>query len=89
MPPNQMSKIEYPGQGHEDDYYNSSMGGRTPSPGAPLSHGYQLEDTPSYHSNAPGAPLHIPMGPGRVHTPSDNLLPQPTVSIPRFSCSAT
>lgn len=77
-----MSKIEYPGQGHEDDYYNSSFGGRTPSPGAPVHHGYQLEDVPPYQANQLGAgsALQIPGGPQRIHTPSDNLRPQPTVS---------
>lgn len=76
-----MSKTEYPGQGHEDDYYNSSFGGRTPSPGAPAVPGYQLEDAP-YHTGTPGVGgnLHIPGGPQRIHTPSDNLRPQPTVS---------
>lgn len=73
------NRLEYPGQGHEDEYYNTSMGGRTPSPGAPLNHGYQLEET--YHPESPGGALQIPMGPGRIHTPSDDLRPQPTYSV--------
>ena len=87
MPSNEMRQIDYSGHGHEDDYYNSNMGNhRTPSPGAPLNHVYQLEDGP-YHSNSPGGNLQIPLGPPRVHTPSDNLVPQPTVrsSQPRRS----
>lgn len=82
---NPMIKIEHPGQGHEDDYYNSGMGGRTPSPGVPMHQGYQLEDAP-YHANSPGGPLQIPMGPDRIHTPGDRLEFQPTVSNSKLLC---
>ena len=43
---------------------------RTPSPGHPLQHGYQLDDRPYGQQN-----LDIPMGPGpaRYGTPSDQL----------------
>ena len=59
--------------------------GRTPSPGL-HQQGYQLEDDPygraPSHSPGPGR-LDIPMGPGphgRMGTPSDRLMEQPTVS---------
>ncbi|KAI1778564.1 glycosyltransferase family 2 protein [Hypoxylon cercidicola] len=44
--------------------------GRTPSPGHPLQHGYQLEDVPYGHHPMPGNL--DPAGPGR-YTPSDHL----------------
>lgn len=54
--------------------------GRSPSPGHPLRQGYQLEDPNSPYGRQPTVPnLEIPMGP-RVHTPSDRLQAQPTVS---------
>lgn len=68
--------------------------GRTPSPGHPINHGYQLEDAPAYgrqYSGSPGPGLHggnldIPMGPGPTGrmTPSDRMLPQPTVCACRI-----
>lgn len=60
---------------------------RTPSPGHPVNHGYQLEDAPAFNRQNSASPapygqhnLDIPMGPtgGRL-TPSDRMLPQPTV----------
>lgn len=42
---------------------------RTPSPGHPLQHGYQLDDNPYGHSQQN---LEIPMGPGR-YSPGDSL----------------
>jgi chitin synthase len=81
-----LRKTGLQGQGRDDDYYNSpNMDphriGRSPSPGHPLNHGYQLEDAPAYgHQVGPGR-LDIPMGPGTGrHTPSDRLQAQPTVS---------
>jgi chitin synthase len=58
--------------------------GRTPSPGDPRMHGYQLEDPSPYggQTASPGPGRHnleIPMGPGRYGTPSDRLQAQPTV----------
>lgn len=56
--------------------------GRSPSPGHPLNHGYQLEDAPAPPYGRPAGPgrLDIPMGPGSGrHTPSDRLQDQPTV----------
>ncbi|KAI1335390.1 glycosyltransferase family 2 protein [Xylariaceae sp. FL0016] len=44
---------------------------RTPSPGHPLQHGYQLDDVP-YGHGAQHSNLDIPGGAGR-YTPSDNL----------------
>ncbi|KAI1394355.1 chitin synthase I [Hypoxylon trugodes] len=46
--------------------------GRTPSPGHPLQHGYQLDDVPYGHHPAVASNLDIPAGPGR-YTPSDHL----------------
>ncbi|KAI2473120.1 glycosyltransferase family 2 protein [Annulohypoxylon bovei var. microspora] len=46
--------------------------GRTPSPGHPLQHGYQLDDVPYGHHPASATNLDIPAGPGR-YTPSDTL----------------
>ncbi|KAI0847379.1 glycosyltransferase family 2 protein [Daldinia vernicosa] len=46
--------------------------GRTPSPGHPLQHGYQLDDVPYGNHPAPASNLDIPAGPGRF-TPSDRL----------------
>ncbi|KAI4597945.1 Chitin synthase, class 1 [Pestalotiopsis sp. 9143b] len=54
---------------------NHRMGGaprRTPSPGHPLQHGYQLDDVPYGHAAPSHSNLDIPTGPGR-YTPSDNL----------------
>lgn len=44
---------------------------RTPSPGHPLQHGYQLDDIP-YGQAPPPSNLDVPGGPGR-YTPSDHL----------------
>ncbi|KAI0097787.1 glycosyltransferase family 2 protein [Hypoxylon sp. NC0597] len=46
--------------------------GRTPSPGHPLQHGYQLDDVPYGHHPASASNLNVPAGSGR-YTPSDNL----------------
>ncbi|KAI2638754.1 glycosyltransferase family 2 protein [Hypomontagnella submonticulosa] len=46
--------------------------GRTPSPGHPLQHGYQLDDVPYGHHPAAASNLDIPAGPGS-YTPSDRL----------------
>jgi chitin synthase len=43
---------------------------RTPSPGHPLQHGYQLDDNP--YGAQPNPHLDIPMGPGR-YSPGDSL----------------
>ncbi|KAI1418316.1 glycosyltransferase family 2 protein [Hypoxylon sp. FL1857] len=45
---------------------------RTPSPGHPMQHGYQLDDVPYGHHPASATNLNIPAGPGR-YTPSDQL----------------
>ena len=66
--------------------------GRTPSPGDPRMHGYQLEDPAAPYgrtgiSPAPaGHNLDIPMGPGRYGTPSDRLQAQPTVRATHSEC---
>ncbi|KAG9239628.1 chitin synthase 1 [Amylocarpus encephaloides] len=65
--------------------------GRTPSPGDPRMHGYQLED-PAHYGRPGGSPapgghnLEIPMGPGR-YTPSDQLQAQPTYSVENINNS--
>ncbi|KAK2625023.1 hypothetical protein QTJ16_005392 [Diplocarpon rosae] len=78
------NRLDHPGQGQQDDYYNMNQHpGRTPSPGHPLQHGYQLEDANPYGRGSPAPSRHnieIPMGPGR-QTPSDRLLAQPTYSV--------
>ncbi|KAI0383303.1 glycosyltransferase family 2 protein [Hypomontagnella monticulosa] len=51
---------------------NNHRIGRTPSPGHPLQHGYQLDDVPYGHHPAAASNLDIPAGPGR-YTPSDRL----------------
>lgn len=60
----------------DDDYYDPTMDnhriGRTPSPGHPLQHGYQLDDVPYGHHPASASSLNIPAGSGR-YAPSDNL----------------
>ncbi|EHA52383.1 Chitin synthase, class 3 [Pyricularia oryzae] len=64
----------------DDDYFdnrrpmnNRPPPHRTPSPGHPLQHGYQLDDAPYGRPGLNSASnLDIPMGPGR-HTPSDQL----------------
>ena len=50
---------------------------RTPSPGHPLQHGYQLEDNP-YGRTQPGYEM-PPVGPGR-YSPGDALQMQTAVS---------
>ncbi|KAF6801212.1 chitin synthase a [Colletotrichum musicola] len=73
----------------DDDYYNNDRMDpryhRTPSPGQPAQHGYQLEDNPfnnaqyqqsqQSHLDDPYARqnLDIPVAPGRFGTPSDHL----------------
>lgn len=60
---------------------------RTPSPGHPLQHGYQLDDNPYGQPNNPH--LDIPMGPGR-YSPGDSLHMQTAVSggaYPQTRCS--
>jgi len=61
--------------------------GRAHSPIQPSQQGYQLEDGPYTGGGRPMADgrqpqynLEIPMGPGRLGTPSDRLQAQPTVS---------
>ncbi|KAF8852159.1 chitin synthase 1 [Acephala macrosclerotiorum] len=86
----QYNRLDHPGQGQQDDYYNmSNLPGRTPSPGHPLHQGYQLEDASPY-GRPGGSPsrhnLEIPMGPGR-HTPSDQLQAQPTYSVENINNS--
>lgn len=51
---------------------------RTPSPGHPLQHGYQLDDNPYGQPNNPH--LDIPMGPGR-YSPGDSLHMQTAHSV--------
>ncbi len=64
---------------------------RTPSPGHPLQHGYQLEDNP--YSRPPPMPmpmpqnLEIPMGPGR-YSPGDSLHMQTAVCVIRGNGTA-
>ncbi|KAL8338184.1 hypothetical protein RB601_006539 [Gaeumannomyces tritici] len=74
----------------EDDYFDNSRPmnnrpppHRTPSPGNPMQHGYQLDDNP-YGRQGNASNLDIPMGPGR-YTPSDQLQLHTAVScaIPR------
>ncbi|KAI9048597.1 hypothetical protein LZ554_007430 [Drepanopeziza brunnea f. sp. 'monogermtubi'] len=84
------NRLDHSGQGRQDDYFSmnnrSNNPGRTPSPGHPAQHGYQLEDASPYGrpGGSPAGPyqhnLEIPMGPGR-QTPSDQLLAQPTYSV--------
>ena len=52
---------------------------RTPSPGHPLQHGYQLEDNP-YGPQHSHSQLDIPTGPGR-YSPGDSLQMQMAVSV--------
>ncbi|ROV93757.1 hypothetical protein VSDG_06983 [Cytospora chrysosperma] len=61
----------------DDDYYDHQImdprAHRTPSPGHPLQHGYQLDDHP--YSQHPEQ-LQMPMGPpaiGRTYSPADTL----------------
>ncbi|CAI0647326.1 unnamed protein product, partial [Colletotrichum noveboracense] len=86
-----------------DDYYNDRMDPRyhrTPSPGQPLQHGYQLEDNPfngQYAANQPSQQhlddpyarqqhLDAPLPPpGRFGTPSDNLQLNAAHSIDNLS----
>ncbi|KAI1087500.1 glycosyltransferase family 2 protein [Rostrohypoxylon terebratum] len=60
--------------------------GRTPSPGHPLQYGYQLDDVPYGHHQAPVGNLDIPAGPGR-YTPSDHLPLNAAHSIDNLSQS--
>ncbi|KAI1097910.1 glycosyltransferase family 2 protein [Jackrogersella minutella] len=60
--------------------------GRTPSPGHPLQHGYQLDDVPYGHHPASATNLDIPAGPGR-YTPSDTLPLNPAHSMDNLSQS--
>ncbi|KAK2755382.1 chitin synthase [Colletotrichum kahawae] len=87
----------------DDDYYNDRMDPRyhrTPSPGQPLQHGYQLEDNPfngQYAANQPSQQhlddpyarqqhLDAPLPPpGRFGTPSDNLQLNAAHSIDNLS----
>ncbi|EHK98484.1 putative Chitin synthase A [Glarea lozoyensis 74030] len=80
------NRLDRPGFGHHEDSYDmaNTRPNRTPSPGDPRMHGYQLEDPSPYGgaSNAPAPGAHnleIPMGPGRYGTPSDRLQVQPTL----------
>ena len=57
---------------------------RTPSPGHPLQHGYQLDDNP-YGQNPSASHLQMPLGPpgiGRTYSPADSLHMQTAVSQP-------
>ncbi len=56
---------------------DNSRAHRTPSPGHPLQHGYQLEDNP--YVRPPPQNLEIPPGPGRF-SPADSLQMQTAVS---------
>ncbi|KAH8602247.1 chitin synthase 2 [Bisporella sp. PMI_857] len=78
------NRLDHGQGGHQDDYYNmDNRPGRSPSPGQPLQQGYQLEDGPySRQQN-----LEIPMGPGRMGTPSDRLQAQPTYSVENINNS--
>ncbi|KAI0836648.1 glycosyltransferase family 2 protein [Hypoxylon sp. FL0890] len=51
---------------------DNHRGGRTPSPGHPMQHGYQLDDVPYGHHTPAASNLNMPTGPGR-YTPSDQL----------------
>lgn len=53
---------------------------RTPSPGHPLQHGYQLDDNPYQHPLPPAGMSH--MGPGRTYSPADSLHMQTAVGTP-------
>lgn len=59
---------------------------RTPSPGHPLQHGYQLDDNPygqhinPSYSEMPMGPGMAPPPPGRFGTPADSLHMQTAVS---------
>jgi len=67
----------------DDDYYDGRMDNRahrTPSPGHPLQHGYQLEDNPYSRPPPPPGNLDIPMGPGR-YSPGDSLQMQTARSM--------
>ncbi|CAG8980952.1 hypothetical protein HYALB_00003811 [Hymenoscyphus albidus] len=87
------NRLDHPGQGRQDEYYDmQNHPGRTPSPGDPRHHGYQLEDSaPLYGGRPAGSPapqnLEIPMGPGRYGTPSDRLQAQPTYSVENINNS--
>jgi chitin synthase len=85
------NRLDHPGQGQvHDEYYMNDMSrpGRTPSPGHPMTQGYQLEDNYGRGSPAPGRTnLEIPMGPGRYGTPSDRLQAQPTYSVENINNS--
>ncbi|KAI1140103.1 glycosyltransferase family 2 protein [Hypoxylon sp. FL0543] len=61
--------------------------GRTPSPGHPMQHGYQLDDVPYGHHPASASNLNIPAGPGR-YTPSDQLQLNAAHSIDDLSQSS-
>ncbi|KAK5662734.1 hypothetical protein OQA88_6141 [Cercophora sp. LCS_1] len=69
-----------------DDYFESHQMDnraphRTPSPGHPLQHGYQLEDNP-YGRSQPA--LDVPTGPGR-YSPGDALQMQTAQSVDNLS----
>lgn len=52
---------------------HNRMPHRTPSPGHPMQHGYQLDDVP-YGQHPPNSNLSLPGAvPGRTYTPSDRL----------------
>lgn len=56
-----------------DNHHRAGPTHRTPSPGHPLQHGYQLDDVPYGQHTAPSySNLDIPGGPGR-YTPGDRL----------------
>ncbi|PKS07734.1 hypothetical protein jhhlp_006342 [Lomentospora prolificans] len=56
---------------------------RTPSPGHPLQHGYQLDDNP--YDDRHATHLQMPSGPNRYHSPSDNLQLNAAHSIDNLS----
>lgn len=71
----------------DDDYYDHHMmdprAHRTPSPGHPLQHGYQLDDNP-YGQNPSASHLQMPLGPpglGRTYSPADSLHMQTAQSM--------
>ena len=75
--------IDYSGEAHDEEYHGGNsynMDHRTPSPGHPLNHGYQLEDGP-YQPQA--GHMEMPMG---SHS-GDVLQAQPTVSQCKEICA--